>query len=241
MNHDNKAKCLCGLCKIGILYASMSFSSTCVIAQDPMSEEGAEHPLVAAQSQFTLEQLKTKLRSDPGVNAVLERFENSGGKFLVGDMPPSGAGYDPVSNNIGVDPARLGGLDYAVMAVVYELVRAEHSEKHNDLDQKALAGNVTREQYAKEGELLSYELLKEHSELMKNAVSKSGWATSADVSSATIAPGGAFDTFERYFAYANEEHDGQPSHTSILRARYDFVMKSSRRPPVEASPTVGPP
>jgi len=156
------------------------------------------------------------------VKDLIASFEKGGGKIERRYGGPTGGGHNSATNEIRIDP-RIKDLTTASSVLLYELLRFKNNKDQEDLDKLVTAKNnpVTRDEYARKCEDLSYKYMVEHSKTSKDGK----WDPSIDMFGKYLIKGGAYEPSDKYFENLQKSEAGR-AHTETFKNRYDKILVS---------------
>ncbi|NUP07328.1 MAG: hypothetical protein HOW73_14855 [Polyangiaceae bacterium] len=189
-------------------------------------EEVAEDKHEALDTQL----FETLLKS-PTYQAWIEQIQQRDPrplKFITKetDENDSRAHYNVHANEIALQDFLAGDPNRRMSYMAFETTNALQQARQDQLDARAAAGTIDKEDYAREAERIEYEGLVMHHELMLEGIEKYGWDPSVDRFGKFLASGGKWESFEAYFATQSK---GTSSHTNIHRSNYDKIRERAEK------------
>jgi hypothetical protein len=177
--------------------------------------------------KFEDDPMAKKVLTDAAKNQGVERIDIVSfdrGDIVKGTKLTSPGYWNSTSNKIYIRSDLTEGE--AIATLLYEGLRAKHEKEMRPFYADCKAGKVSRDDYAKRIEQISYEYMKEHHDIAKTSVGKMDWPAAADKFDKPLDT--VWKTFEAYAKDQDTVKPGQEvSHTEQIRQNWDRLYKKA--------------
>jgi hypothetical protein len=158
------------------------------------SNTPADGDPIKAPGFKTIDELKDKLSKDKAAKDLLDAFIKDGGVIESNDKTFSGGGFVPKDDKaktppkIFINPNKTGKDNDASSVLLFELLRYKYMAKGLEIDQEAIDGKLTKDEYAKKKEQMTYDLIKEHVDIARAGIKAGNFDESRFLKSGEVHP-----------------------------------------------------
>jgi len=188
---------------------------------------------------FGLQAEGARVNDQKSLDEVVKLFKGYKEAKKLSDKAAAGAGrdpsvvlddrilagaYDPKNNKILIAPGMT--RDQVLAALLFEMVRAANKGQYEQIEKDAADGKLSREEYGRKQERLSYTYFAEAAKVARNAVREKAWPPGCDVYSPNKK---LFRTFDDFYKYQNNPANfpGKVSHTEVFRRSWDLMYREA--------------